>query len=63
MPRYTIIKIFKNFVPAIFVIFLIVYSRIRHAPTLWRIQPPHPTKIKTPHTGVFFLFLVGDRLR
>ena len=55
VPRYTIIKIFKNFVPAIFVIFLIVYSRIRHALTLWRIQPPHPTKIKTPPFGGIFI--------
>ena len=31
LPRYAIIKICKNLVPAIFVIFLIVYSRIRHA--------------------------------
>ena len=30
-PRYTTIKIYKNLVPAIFVIFLIVYFRIRHA--------------------------------
>ena len=55
VPRYTIIKIFKNFVPAIFVIFLIVYSRIRHALTLWRIQPPHPSKIKTPPFGGIFI--------
>lgn len=55
VPRYTTTKIFKNFVPAIFVIFLIVYSRIRHALTLWRIQPPHPTKIKTPPFGGIFI--------
>ena len=35
VPWYTITKIYKNLVPAIFMIFLIVYSRIRHARQLF----------------------------
>ncbi len=38
MPRYAIIKIYKNLVPAIFMIFLIVYSRIRSLGTMCRLR-------------------------
>ena len=50
-PRYTTIKIYKNLVPAIFVIFLIAYSRIRNALHSGASLHLRQVKIKTARMG------------
>ena len=60
-PRYTTIKIYKNLVPTIFVIFLIMYPRIRHALCSGASLHLRQVKIKTAQTGgLRFQFPGGD---
>ena len=54
LPRYAIIKICKNLVPAIFVIFLIVYSRIGHAPLRALTDPCADQKLNRHKAGRIF---------
>ena len=56
-PRYIIIKICKNLVPAIFGIFLIMYSRIRHALRFGVSLRPGHVKIKTALVGRFKILI------
>ena len=62
-PRYTTIKIYKNLVPAIFVIFLIMYSRIRHALRFGVSLRLRHVKIKTALAGRFKILIFWRRRR
>ncbi len=56
-PRYTIIKIKKILSRQFFKIFLIVYSRIRHALRSGVSLHRHQVKIKTAHDGRFKILI------